>query len=354
MKRITALLILLFPAGMLLAQSKLLSMEDAMLNARTTLAPENLRQLQFIKGTNDYVYLKKIDGTDVWMKGSFAGREESVFLTLQQFNEKLRAGGLDTVKALIPVQFGADNWVISLKGQRISLDTKDNRYTILIDKNTSSKENVERSEDGYVAYVDKFNLFVAKGTDVKQVTSDGSKDIVYASSVHRDEFGIHKGTFWSNNGKMLAFYRMDQSMVTDYPIIDWTQYPAVNENIKYPMAGGKSHHVTVAVYNAVTNNTVWLKTGEPAEQYLTNISWSPDDKSVYIAVVNREQNHMWLNQYDAATGAFIKTLFEETDSKYVEPLDPMLFVKGNPGQFIWQSRRMAGTICTCIMLTVPW
>lgn len=339
MKRITALLILLLPAGLLIAQQRLLSMEDAMLNARTTLAPDNLKQLQFIKGTNDYVYLKKIDGKEAWVKGDFAGREETVFLTLLQFNDKLRAASLDTVKALMPVQFGADNWIITLKGQRVSLNARDNGYTVLLDKNTASKEHVERSDDGFVAYVDKYNLFVAKGADVNQVTSDGSKDIVYASSVHRDEFGIHKGTFWSNDGRMLAFYRMDQSMVTNYPIIDWTKYPAVNENIKYPMAGGKSHQVTVGVYNAVTKSTVWLKTGEPAEQYLTNVSWSPDNRYVYIAVVNREQNHMWLNQYDAATGTFIKTLFEETDAKYVEPLDPMLFVKGNPGQFIWQSRR---------------
>ena len=132
---------------------------------------------------------------------------------------------------------------------------------------------------------------------------------------------------------------MDQSMVTDYPVIDWTAYPAKNENIKYPMAGGKSHQVTVGVYNAVTKSTTWLKTGEPAEQYLTNIAWSPDDKYVFIAVVNRGQDHMWLNQYDASTGNFIKTLFEETDTKYVEPLVPMLFVKNNPGQFIWQSKK---------------
>jgi dipeptidyl-peptidase-4 len=191
----------------------------------------------------------------------------------------------------------------------------------------------------YIAYLDNFNLYVSDGQHAKQVTSDGSKDIVYASSVHRDEFGISKGTFWSNSGSQLAFYRMDQSMVTDYPIIDWTVRPAKVDMTKYPMAGDKSHHVTVGVYNAITQKTVWLKTGEPAEQYLTNIAWSPDDKFVFIAVLNRGQNHMWFNKYDAATGNFIKTLFEETDNKYVEPLVPMLFVKNNPAQFIWQSNR---------------
>ena len=150
---------------------------------------------------------------------------------------------------------------------------------------------------------------------------------------------INKGTFWSNNGTKLAFYRMDQGMVTDYPIIKWSERPAKVDLIKYPMAGDKSHHVTIGVYNTATQNTIWLKTGEPAEQYLTNIAWSPDDKYIYIAVVNREQNHMWLNQYDATTGDFIKTLFEQTDEKYVEPLVPIQFLKSNPSQFIWQSNR---------------
>ncbi len=48
---------------------------------------------------------------------------------------------------------------------------------------------------------------------------------------------------------------------------------------------------------------------------------------------------MWLNQYDAATGAFIKTLFEETSPRYVEPMNPPSFLKKKTDQFVWQSRR---------------
>src|SRR5690606_19467683 len=117
-----------------------------------------------------------------------------------------------------------------------------------------------------------------------------------------------KGTFWSPESNFLAYYRMDQTMVIDYPIMDINATPATVRNIKYPMAGGKSHHVTVGVYNLATGKTTFLKTGEPAEQYLTNISWSPDEKSIYVAIVNREQNHMKLNQYNAASGDFVKTL----------------------------------------------
>ncbi len=322
----------------LFAQQKQLTIEDAMVNARNTLAPENLKQLQFIKGTSDYVYLKKTDGMEHWMRGNFNSKTETPFLPLPYFNQYLVMAFMDTVKAMPAIQFSAKEFTATIKGQKISF-TYDFKTNILISKEIAAKENVEQSSDGYIAYVDDHNLFVTKNGDTKKVTEDGSDGIVYASTVHQSEFGITKGTFWSSNGNLLAFYRMDQSMVPDYPIIDWTERPAKVNNLKYPMAGDSSHHVTVAVYNAETKNTTWIKTTGPAEQFLTNIAWSPDDKFLYIVILNREQNHFWVNQYNAATGDFVKTLFEEEDAKYAEPLVPMLFVKNNPSQFIWQSKR---------------
>lgn len=339
MKKVLAACLLLFIHNCITAQDKMLSMEDAMLKARTTLAPQNLAQLQFYGVTNDYVYLKKVDDKDVWMRGNYSMTADTPFLTLDKLNQQLKNRGIEAVKAMPSIKFTANGWAMTVNGNKLLLYADTYKYQQLLKKELAQKENAEESGTGYTAYLENYNLFVTGGTAPKQVTTDGSKDIVYASSVHRDEFGISKGTFWSNSGSQLAFYRMDQSMVTDYPIINWAERPAKVELIKYPMAGDKSHHVTVGVYNTSTQTTVWLKTGEPAEQYLTNIAWSPDDKFIFIAIVNRGQDHMWLNKYDAATGNFIKTLFEEKDDKYVEPLVPMLFVKNNPAQFIWQSNR---------------
>lgn len=324
------------------AQKKLLTLEDALVKNRTTLAPENLRQLQFKYNTDNYLYLKKINNKDVWIEGNFNDKNEIPILSLDQLNQKLKADGLNTVSTMPQIQFNqSSDGIMTVNENKIALDLVTGKIKMLISKTISGKENVEEGKAGFVAYLDSFNLYVSypDGTIRKQVTTDGSSNIVYASSVHRDEFGISKGTFWSNNGKQLAFYRMDQSMVKDYPIIDWSKRLAKNVNIKYPMAGDKSHHVTVGVYNTENNSTVWLKTGEPAEQYLTNIAWSPDDRYIFMAVLNRGQNFMKLDQYEAATGRFVKTLFEERDDKYVEPLVPMLFLKNDPSQFIWQSNR---------------
>lgn len=321
------------------AQNKLLTIEDALVNNRTSLATENLRMLQFIKGTGDYVYLKKTDGKERWIKGNYKTGEQDNFLTPQQLNAALKQIGTDTILNMPALQFTVDNAMFTLKGAKYNYDFKTLTAKLITDKKLAAKENLDISVSGNAAFLEKDNLFIQKNGNAIQITKDGSADIVYASSVHQQEFGITKGTFWSNDGNTLAFYRMDQSMVPDYPIIDWTVRPAKVNNIKYPMAGDSSHHVTVGVYHVNTQKLIWLNTGLPAEQFLTNITWSPDDKSIFIAVLNRQQNHLWLNEYDAATGNFKKTLFEEQDDKYVEPLVSMLFLKNNPNQFIWQSRK---------------
>ena len=341
MKKSLLLLFAAFCFQLVFSQDKLLTLEDAMLRARTTLAPENLAQLQFFEGSNDYIFLKKQNGLDFWMRGNYKlANSEFPYLSLHTLNNQLAEAGVDTFTTMPAIRFTPGGWIMNLKGNKISFDLATKKVKTLLTKELAGKENAEESKAGYTAYLDKYNLYVSTPENQQyQVTTDGSKDIVYASSVHRDEFGISKGIFWSNKGTRLAFYRMDQSMVTDYPIINWAERPAKAELIKYPMAGDESHHVRVGVFNAATETTIWLKTGQPAEQYLTNIAWSPDDKYVFIAVLNREQNHMKLNQYDVATGDFVKTLFEEKDEKYTEPLVPMLFLKNNPGQFIWQSNR---------------
>jgi dipeptidyl-peptidase-4 len=157
--------------------------------------------------------------------------------------------------------------------------------------------------------------------------------------VHRNEFAIDGGIFWSPDGKLLAYYSMDERMVTDYPLVDVQERIATAKPIKYPMAGMTSHQVTLHVYNIATGKEIVVKTGEPAEQYLTAITWNPDNKRIYIGVLNRQQNHLKFNEYDAITGDFIKTIFEDRDEQYVEPQGPAYFLPNNPDQFIWKAQR---------------
>ncbi len=190
------------------------------------------------------------------------------------------------------------------------------------------------------AYILNNNLFVSdKKGNKTQLTTDGSSDIVYGKAVHRDEFGIYKGLFWSNNGEQLAFYRMDQSMVETYPQVNVFTPIATLEPEKYPMAGRTSHKVTVGIYNASTGKTIYLAVGDPTNRYFTNIQWSPDNKILYLIELNRKQTKMQLDAYDVATGKKIKTLYTEESNKYVHPVTPITFLPWNKNQFILQSEK---------------
>ncbi|GHT46775.1 hypothetical protein AGMMS49965_24550 [Bacteroidia bacterium] len=197
-------------------------------------------------------------------------------------------------------------------------------------KSTLSPERIEREKA------------ILDAVDVEK-----NPHIVYGEAVHRNEFGITTGKFWSPKGNFLAFYRMDETMVGDYPLVAVAAREAQLKNIKYPMAGMTGHEVTIGIYSLATQKVIYLKTGEPNDHYLTNISWEPSEKFIYIAELNREQNHLQWNKYDIATGEKVQTLFEEKDERYVEPQTPLLFVGGwrvKPAmtelqQFIVQSRR---------------
>ncbi len=198
-------------------------------------------------------------------------------------------------------------------------------------------------ESECLAFTVDGNLYIATSGGIKQVTTDGSTDgtddIVYGTAVHRDEFGIRKGTYWSPDGKRLAFYRMDQSMVPSYPQVDITQRIASTYTDHYPMAGEKSHHVGVGIYSTESDSTVWLNLIGGEEDYHTNISWGPDGKTVYIFELNRDQNDMRLAEYDTRTGEYLRTIYEERDDRYVEPLNPLLFLPWDERKAIMQSQR---------------
>ena len=190
------------------------------------------------------------------------------------------------------------------------------------------------------AYVDEFQLFITdKENKIHQLSEDGSREIVYGQSVHRNEFGIKKGTFWSPDGKRLAFYRMDQSMVTDYPQVNIFPRSATYEPDKYPMAGMTSHQVTVGVYDLQTNKTIYLQTGDPTDRYFTNIAWSPDGNTIFMFELNRDQNDCRLVSYNTTTGERIAELYRETSDKYVEPLHPIEFLPWDNTKFVMQSQK---------------
>ncbi|MFL5753417.1 MAG: S9 family peptidase [Bacteroidia bacterium] len=341
-KTISLSFALLFSIVTVRAQ-KQLTVADAVLKQRTSLAPAKLEQLNWTGFTSTYFYIGNKEGKETLFTGNAKeAKPAEALLSLDELNGILKGASLMEVKRFPELKFTAYPALrIENSGKEVFIDGKSKTIIKVnaLPELPKDAENPDKASNGNIAFTVAYDLYLFNGKEVIRLTNDGSLDLVYGKSVHREEFGINKGTFWSPSGKALAFYRMDQSKVTEYPLMDITARPADVQMIKYPMAGDTSHFVTVGVYNTTTQKTIYLKTGEPAEQYLTNIAWSPDEKHIYIAVLNRDQNYLRLNSYDAETGGYEKTLFEEKDEKYVQPLHPMEFVKGKNDQFIWQSER---------------
>lgn len=323
------------------------------------LVPKSMPGLQWwgdICVRTDIENIKKID--------TKSGKE-SILVTLEEVNEALKNGEMPYkltghIKPLRTLMAASLPWgdrnVITFTqyddrtpGQKYMIwyDFSKKKIVNLFNLQGEGPTNFDFcKENGYMAYTIGNDLYVAHEGDFSSMVNpkvtgnqQQEKDVVYGQAVHRNEFGIMKGTFWSPKGTYLAFYRMDQSMVTDYPQVNTTARIAELVPDKCPMAGMTSHKVTVGIYNVKDGKTIYLQAGDPTDRYFTNISWGPDEKSVFVIELNRDQNHAQLVQYDAISGQKIGVLYEEKHARYVEPQHPLIFLPWDDSQFIYQTQR---------------
>lgn len=281
--------------------------------------------------------LVRQDAEDCKLVDKKTGKETTLF-TLKDINQWT---GSD-IHHLYNVSFPYPNEPVAsvrsgMKSMLVNFKTHKVTWTTTLEKCQASAWNANSKA---TAYVKDNQLYVKDAAGVvKQLTTDGSREIVYGQSVHRDEFGIRSGLFWSPNGQRLAFYRMDQSMVADYPQVNIFARIAEYVPDKYPMAGETSHKVTVGVYDIATGNVIYLKAGDPTDRYFTNISWGPDNQTIYMFELNRDQNDCSLTCYNAISGEKFGDFYHETNSKYVEPQNPIVFLPWDKSKFIMQSQK---------------
>ncbi|SFW24300.1 dipeptidyl-peptidase-4 [Prevotellaceae bacterium HUN156] len=347
MMKIKLLFLLMTATLSMSAQDKLFTLEDLNFggNNYRNMQPENM----WLAWWGDQ--LIRTDVEECYLVDKKTGKEKVLF-TLNDINKWAKGSNTKQVRYLHSATFPyADKSIVAVNNGQATLHIDFKTHQIVWQDSISKKQARDWNKvSKATAYVDDYQLYVVDGDGKKhQLSTDGSREIVYGQSVHRNEFGIDKGTFWNPNGQRLAFYRMDQSMVTDYPQVDIFPREATYEPDKYPMAGMTSHVVTVGIYDLNTNKTVYLKTPKGSEcgdsvetstpVYFTNISWSPDGKTIYMFELNRDQNDCRLVSYDATTGKRIAELYRETSKKYVEPMHPIVFLPWDDTKFIMQSQR---------------
>lgn len=338
-KLFTLALATIFSACMGFAQNKTYTMKEAVLGLRQNLAAENIKQTSWIPQENTFTRQTSDSKNPALISVSVPKLTIDTLFSLAELNQQLFSQ-----KPL--KQFPSIKW---LDNHSVYFKNSDKLYignSIKNDWHFKEWASLPKGVENYfvhpgsrqIAYTNGNNLYlIDRYGKTQAITQEDNKWIVSGQIVSRNEFGIDSGVFFSPSGNLIAFYRMDETRVQDYPIINWDTVPAQNRNIKYPMAGRESQEVNLGVYNPITHRTVFMKTGINTDHYLTNVTWSPDEKYIYIGILNRDQNNLKLNQYNAQSGDFIKTILREKNAKYVHPTHPLYFIPGHKNEFIWWS-----------------
>jgi dipeptidyl-peptidase-4 len=317
------------------AQKRELTLSESVLQQYRAFRPESLTGFSWIPNSDNYVYVS--DNYQTMYTTSAKKNTPETWFIIQDVNKALGAELYN---------FFGYSWknateMFLTDGQKFYVfNTQTKTGNVVAELGEKAENGTLEPTTGHVAFTIANNLHVRTAAGEKLiVTSNEDRNIVSGQSIARNEFGISGGIFWSPKGNHLAFYQKDESDVKSYPLVDITQTPATLMDIKYPMAGQGSEKPRIGIYNIAKRATVYISPKGAKDNYLTNLSWTPDEKYILVAEVNRDQNHMWLNAYDATTGAFLKTLFEETSEKWVEPEHPAFFPSATSNNFVWISER---------------
>ncbi len=342
MKKQFGLFLLALAVQLGVAQEKL-TLEEAVRQQFGKFYPEHLQELNWINGTDNYAFTKN----DTLWKGNALKPE----LALPLFSKTDLSKWSGYTLANMPHM----EWINEFEfwyeadGKYFSGSIQ-NKKVKQTNQLPDGAENASyHPKNGHLAYTIGNNLFV-KTNQVYAVTAD-PEFIVHGQSISRNEYGIEKGIFWSPDGNFVAFYSKDESDVADYPLTNYKTMPATVNMIKYPMAGGKSEKVSLSIFpiknvgvkdpgTGYMTLEITDEQGKKSDQfYITNVGWTPNSESLLLAWMNRSTDKMKLMHYSSKDGKYLGEIFQETDSKWVEPDQAPMFIPGKRDEFLWRSYR---------------
>ncbi len=325
----------------LTAQNKQYTMQEAVLGLRNKLAPKDIQQTHWIPHENAFTKLVKKDNQQRLVRVSVPDMKQKTLFSLKDINQQLFQ--TDSLQQMPSIQWESKKLIyFNIRNTFYKgIKTKEAwQFKEWVKLPKDSKAHYINDKKLQIAYTVKNNLFVADAEgNQTAITQNSDEDIVSGQIVSRQEFGVDRGVFFSPKGNYIAFYQMDESKVSDYPIINWLTVPAKAKTIKYPMAGQESQKVSLGIYHPKSGKTLFLKVDKAYDDYLTNVTWGPREEYLYVATFKRDQEHLKLIKYDVKTGEPVKTLLKESDDKYVHPMQPLAFIPGHDNQFLWWSQR---------------
>ncbi|HSN48922.1 MAG TPA: DPP IV N-terminal domain-containing protein, partial [Flavobacterium sp.] len=335
MNKFSFLALLFFIAISSFGQTKKLTLEEGVLQQNQKFRADKLSGFQWIPNSNRYVYYT--ESFKKMMSATTTDEKAVEFITLTDINSALGT----KLKSFAGIEWMDANALFVTENEKSFVYTTSTKTGTMMHETSKNADNKTFDKKRrHLAFTEKNNLYLYNvDKEIIAVTNETNEAVVSGQFFARNEFGIDNGIFWSPKSTFLAFYQKDQTEVADYPLLDITETPGKLVNIKYPMIGQKSEKPRVGIYNLASQKTVYISPRGNQDDYLTNLSWTPDEKYVLIAELNRGQNTMSLNVYDALTGTFVRTILTEKSEKWVEPEHPAFFPSDNSSNFVWISEK---------------
>jgi dipeptidyl-peptidase-4 len=198
-----------------------------------------------------------------------------------------------------------------------------------------------------VAFVKKNNLYVLnlKNSAVRQLTSDGSKLILNGilDWVYGEELSLHASTRsykWSPDGKSIAFLRLDDTAVPEYPLTDFLAVHAQASFERFPQPGDPNpvpSFRVVAVEEGKEQTHTFPFDSAQAEYIAPSFSWTADAAEVCFLTLNRAQNELTVHLWNPVSGQD-RVLLVEKDPYWINSLEPPYFLSDD-NRCLWLSER---------------
>ncbi|MEJ2194224.1 MAG: S9 family peptidase [Ignavibacteriaceae bacterium] len=210
-------------------------------------------------------------------------------------------------------------------------------------ENDPGLRNVKLSPDGQkVGFVRDHNIYITDlNTGVEDaLTTDGTENILNGEFdwVYEEEFSIADGWQWSPDGKKIAFWRLDQTRVKEFYIIDEMHVYNIVTPLKYPKTGEQNSIVKIGVVDVFTGETKWMNIGEEEDIYIPRIYWTNSSDKLAILRLNRKQNHVELLMTNTISGESMVTL-EDRDSCWIEVRENNIIFLQNKDEIVWVSEK---------------
>jgi len=343
MKRLV-LLLAVWPAVTVYGQGGKKRLTAELVAQPQSLVSAGIQQVKWRPGTDEVSYIRRQRAgrtavTTLWIHDASSGIER----------ELLRDTGGDLKLSLASYQWSPKGDALLLTGEHDLwlLDVQSGQRRRLTDDPEEEEDAAFSPAGDGIAFVKGNNLYTEDLTtgSLKKLTSDGSEDVLNGKLdwVYEEELANRatgRAYEWSPDGKQIAYLRLDDSPVPQYPLTDYLTTHVGLTRQRFPQPGDPnpvpSFHV-VSVAEGQNKSWKYQPKASDIEYFGPAFSWTPDSKAVSFLTLNRAQAELTVHLWNAAQGED-RPLLAEKDPYWINSLDPPYFL--HDGQrFLWLSER---------------